>query len=60
MEKFYNLWKKFGKNFEEGGKWQKLSSFYDAFDTFLFTPQTTAKRVGAQIHDGSDSKRRGE
>ena len=57
MEKFYQLWKKFGKNFEEGGKLAWLSSFYDAFDTFLFTPQTTAKRVGAQIHDGSDSKR---
>jgi len=57
MEKFYNLWKKFGKNFEEGGKLEKLSSFYDAFDTFLFTPSTTAKRLGAQIHDGSDSKR---
>ncbi len=57
MEKFYNLWKKFGKNFEEGGKLANLSSFYDAFDTFLFTPSTTAKRVGAQIHDGSDSKR---
>ena len=57
MEKFYQLWKKFGKNFEEGGKLSWLSSFYDAFDTFLFTPQTTAKRVGAQIHDGSDSKR---
>lgn len=57
MEKFYQLWKKFGKNFEQGGKLEKLSSFYDAFDTFLFTPTTTAKRVGAQIHDGSDSKR---
>lgn len=57
MEKFYNLWKKFGKNFQEGGKLEKLSSFYDAFDTFLFTPSTTAKRLGAQIHDGSDSKR---
>ena len=57
MNKFYQLWKKFGKNFEEGGKLSKLSSFYDAFDTFLFTPDTTAKRVGAQIHDGSDSKR---
>ena len=57
MKKFYQLWKKFGKNFEEGGKLSKLSSFYDAFDTFLFTPDTTAKRVGAQIHDGSDSKR---
>ncbi|MBQ0075656.1 MAG: NADH:ubiquinone reductase (Na(+)-transporting) subunit B [Bacteroidales bacterium] len=57
MEKFYQLWKKFGKNFEQGGKLEKLSSFYDAFDTFLFTPTTTAKRVGSQIHDGSDSKR---
>ena len=57
MEKFYQIWKKFGKNFEEGGKLAKLSSFYDAFDTFLFTPQTTAKKFGAQIHDGSDSKR---
>ena len=57
MDKFYQLWKKFGKNFEQGGKLSWLSSFYDAFDTFLFTPQTTAKRVGAQIHDGSDSKR---
>ncbi len=57
MEKLYQLWKKFGKNFEEGGKLHNLSSFYDAFDTFLFTPQTTARRLGAQIHDGSDSKR---
>ena len=57
MEKFYQIWKKFGKNFEEGGKLAKLSSFYDAFDTFLFTPQTTAKRNGAHIHDGRDSKR---
>ena len=57
MEWLYKNWKKFGKNFQEGGKLSWLSSFYDAFDTFLFTPQTTAKRVGAQIHDGSDSKR---
>ena len=57
MEKFYQIWKKFGKNFEEGGKLAKFSSFYDAFDTFLFTPQTTAKRNGTHIHDGRDSKR---
>lgn len=57
MEKLYAIWKKFGKNFEEGGKLAKLSSFYDAFDTFLFTPQTTAKKNGTHIHDGSDSKR---
>ena len=57
MEKFYNLWKKFGQNFQQGGKLEKLSSFYDAFDTFLFTPQTTSKKIGAHIHDGGDSKR---
>ena len=57
MEWLYKNWKKFGKNFEEGGKLSWLSSFYDAFDTFLFTPQTTAKRNGTHIHDGSDSKR---
>ena len=57
MNKFYEIWKKFGKNFEEGGKLQKLSSFYDAFNTFLFTPSTTAKKIGAHIHDGNDSKR---
>ena len=57
MEKLYQIWKKFGKNFEEGGKLQKLSSFYDAFDTFLFTPQTTSKRLSSHIHDGADSKR---
>ena len=49
--------KKFGENFQQGGKMEKLSSFYDAFDTFLFTPTTTSKKVGAQIHDGNDSKR---
>jgi Na+-transporting NADH:ubiquinone oxidoreductase subunit B len=57
MKKLYDIWKKFGKNFEQGGKLEKLSSFYDAFDTFLFTPQTTAKPNGTHIHDGSDSKR---
>ena len=57
MEKLYQIWKKFGKNFETGGKLSWLSSFYDAFDTFLFTPQTTAKPHGTHIHDGSDSKR---
>ena len=57
MKKLYDIWKKFGKNFEEGGKLAKFSSFYDAFDTFLFTPQTTAKPNGTHIHDGSDSKR---
>lgn len=57
MEKFYQIWKRFGQNFQEGGKLSKLSSFYDAFDTFLFTPSTTARKIGSHIHDGNDSKR---
>lgn len=45
-------------NFEEGGKLQAFRSVYDGFETFLFTPNTTAKPSGGvQIHDSMDSKR---
>ena len=53
----YKLTEKIRPAFEEGGKLHAFHSVYDGFETFLFTPNTTAKRVGAQIHDGSDSKR---
>ena len=53
----YKLTEKLRPTFDEGGKLHWLHSVYDGFETFLFTPNTTAKRVGAQIHDGSDSKR---
>lgn len=43
-------------NFEEGGKWHWLHSTYDAFETFLFVPNTTSKS-GVHIHDARDSKR---
>lgn len=42
--------------FEKGGKLEKLHSFYDAIDTFLFIPNKTSKS-GVHIHDASDSKR---
>lgn len=57
MNWIYKNWKKLQPTFSEGGKLSWLSSFYDAFDTFLFTPSTTQKRVGSHIHDASDSKR---
>jgi Na+-transporting NADH:ubiquinone oxidoreductase subunit B len=43
-------------NFEEGGKLHWLWSTYDAFETFLFVPNTTSKS-GVHIHDARDSKR---
>lgn len=43
-------------NFEEGGKLHWLYSSFDAFETFLFVPNTTSK-TGVHIHDARDSKR---
>lgn len=43
-------------NFEEGGKLHWLYSTYDAFETFLYVPNTTSKS-GVHIHDARDSKR---
>ena len=43
-------------NFEEGGKFPWLYSTYDAFETFLYVPNTTSKS-GVHIHDARDSKR---
>ena len=43
-------------NFEKGGKFEKLHSTFEAFETFAFTPNTvTTKR--AHIRDAVDSKR---
>ncbi len=42
--------------FEPGGKYSKLRSVFDGFETFLFVPNTTSRR-GVHIHDANDSKR---
>jgi Na+-transporting NADH:ubiquinone oxidoreductase subunit B len=44
-------------NFEKGGKWEKFYYAFEAFDTFLFVPDTTAGTKGVQIRDGVDLKR---
>ncbi len=44
-------------NFEKGGKWEKLYFAYEAFDTFLFVPNTTAGTKGVQVRDAVDMKR---
>lgn len=57
MKWLYNIVEKVRPAFDEGGKLHALHSVFDGFETFLFTPNTTSKRIGAQIHDATDSKR---
>lgn len=51
-----NYLNKIKPNFEEGGKLHSLRSVFDAFETFLYVPNTTSKS-GTNIHDAIDSKR---
>ena len=44
-------------NFEKGGKLEKYYFAYEAFDTFLFAPNTTTEVKGVQIRDAVDLKR---
>ncbi|MGM0613370.1 MAG: RnfABCDGE type electron transport complex subunit D, partial [Bacteroidota bacterium] len=43
-------------NFEKGGRFEKLHSTFDAFETFLFVPNTVTKK-GSHIRDAIDMKR---
>lgn len=43
-------------NFEKGGKFEKLQSTFEAFETFLFVPNQVTKR-GSHIRDAIDMKR---
>lgn len=48
---------KFKHHFEKGGKLEKYYYAYEAFDTFLFSPDTTNPEKGAQVRDAVDLKR---
>jgi Na+-transporting NADH:ubiquinone oxidoreductase subunit B len=56
MEKLRKYIDKIKPNFEKGGKFEKLHSVFDGFETFLFVPNSTSKG-GVHIHDAVDSKR---
>lgn len=56
MNNLRKLVDKVKPNFMPGGRFEKLHSTFDAFETFLFVPNTTSKS-GAHIHDAVDSKR---
>ena len=43
-------------HFEKGGKFEKLQSTFEAFETFLFVPNTVTKQ-GSHIRDAMDMKR---
>lgn len=44
-------------NFEKGQKWEKFYFAYEALDTFLYVPNTTAEIKGVQVRDSVDLKR---
>jgi Na+-transporting NADH:ubiquinone oxidoreductase subunit B len=57
MQFLRNQLDKVKHNFEKGGKFEKYYYAYEAFDTFLFAPNTTTLSKGAQVRDAIDLKR---
>ena len=56
MKRLRELIDKIKPNFEKGGKFEKLHSTFDAFETFLFVPNRVT-RSGSHIRDSLDLKR---
>lgn len=56
MKALRNFLDKIKPNFEEGGRFEKLHSTFDAFETFLFVPNTVTTK-GSHIRDAIDMKR---
>ncbi len=56
MKALRNFIDKIKPNFEKGGKFEKLHSTFDAFETFLFVPDHVTKK-GSHIRDSIDLKR---
>lgn len=57
MKFLKNIVDKLKPTFSEGGKLSMFHSVFDGFETFLFVPNSTSKKIGSQIHDAIDSKR---
>jgi Na+-transporting NADH:ubiquinone oxidoreductase subunit B len=56
MKSLRNYLDKIKPHFEKGGKFEKLHSTFDAFETFMFVPDTVTKK-GAHVRDSIDMKR---
>ena len=57
MKFLHDLLEKQRPMFEKGGKLENLYYLFEAGETFLFSPNTTAKNKGVQIRDAIDLKR---
>ncbi len=56
MKALRNLIDKVKPSFQKGGKYEAFHTAFDAFETFLYVPNTTSKN-GVHVHDAIDSKR---
>ncbi len=56
MKGLRNLIDKIKPQFEKGGRFEKLHSTFDAFETLLFVPNDTTRK-GSHIRDAIDMKR---
>ncbi|NNC86277.1 MAG: NADH:ubiquinone reductase (Na(+)-transporting) subunit B [Bacteroidia bacterium] len=56
MKALHNLIEKIKPNFMPGGKFEKMHTAFDAFETFLFVPAHTTSN-GVHIRDSIDLKR---
>lgn len=56
MKALRNYIDKVKPQFEKGGKFAKLQSTFEAFETFLYVPNRVTK-IGSHIRDANDSKR---
>lgn len=57
MKFLENILKKQKPLFEKGGKFEKFYYLFEAGETFLFTPASTAGKKGVQVRDAIDLKR---
>ena len=56
MKALRNFLDKIKPRFEKGGKFEKLHSTFEAFESFLFVPNRVTS-IGSHIRDANDSKR---
>lgn len=56
MKSLRNYLDKIKPHFEKGGKFEKFESTFEAFETFMFVPDTVTKK-GTHVRDSNDMKR---
>jgi len=57
MKFIRNIFDNIHPHIKKGGKWEKYYYLVEAFETFVFVPNTTTGVKGAHVRDGVDMKR---